>query len=395
MMWEWGVLMLLGLVGSMWFSATEMVFITLDPSRLNRLVPDRMAHWFRSRPEEVFSSILFGNNLANALVAIAMTAALLEQGQGTARAVLFSGAGSTVFIVVFGEILPKILARRHAASLAAWLFPMLYAFSRVVGPAVFPLARWMERRVGGARKELLSLRFFWNLIRLRRTELERQLAASRVLEETWQFLEQPVAAYTIPVFRMVRVEASRDRASLQALLCRIPWQRLFVYEDRPDQILGVIHAKDLLDDSGAWTQHIRPVAQVYEDWPVSRVLQIFRTSPTSIALVYDEFGHLKGFVSDEILFENLLSDLYPLEAWRDGEVVSTFVLLKSLKLRGLPIEGEDTETLSHWILRHLGEVPARASFRIGPLRFEVVDRTPTRIERVRIGAKGMTTSSLK
>ncbi len=375
-----------GLLLSALFSASETAYITVPTSTFPRLLPRNLARWFADHPDRVFAAILLGNNLANAMVAILLAVALYRV-RPEAETWILSGAGATLLLIVFGEILPKTLARRLGPTLVRWLFPLLYAFAQGVTPLVeIYLALW-RRILSLSREHLLLQEISWALLSLR--QHRSRAVGPWALKLALDFMEQPVHTVMIPAHRLRKVAATASFEEVLDHLCRVPWNRLFVYDEAPDNIIGVIHLKDLLRTQNrpeAWPQRVRPPVRVLASWPLSRVLEVLRKSQIPIALVVDERGVLRGMVSDEILFETMVSFFWPQGKWRPGVEVSTFLPLRTLKLHGIPVEGPDEESLASWLLTKLKALPGpeMRRFEVDGLRFEITERTASRIEKVRI-----------
>lgn len=382
---------LVGLALSALFSASETAYITTPSATFTRLLPHRMARWYTHHPDRVFAAILFGNNLANAMVAILLALGLYQRFP-TSQTWVLSGAGATLLLILFGEILPKAVARRSSATFVRWVFPLLYFFAKGITPFLgLYLVLW--RRVFSLDQQHLFIQeISWTLLSLRQHS-RRPTVGPWALEFALEFLQKPVGSVMIPAHRLQRVPLSASYTEVLDRICRIPWNRVFVYDEEPSQIVGVLHVQDLLHARhrpDTWRHKIHPPVRVLEDWPLHRVLNVLRESRVPIAIVVDEFGNLRGMVSDEILFETLLSFFWPQGHWEPGVVISTFLPLRTLKLHGVPIEGPDEESLSAWILRHIKTLPGDPirKIRIHNLTLEIVERTPSRIEKVRLWWKG-------
>ncbi len=377
----------LGLLLSSLFSASETAYITTPTSAFPRLLPRGMGRWFVDHPDRVFAAILLGNNLANAAVAILLALWLyrLHPSSGTW---ILSGAGATVLLIIFGEILPKTLARRMGEHLVRLIFPFLYFFAQVTTP-LLGLYLMLWRRVFSLnRQHMLIQEISWVLLSLRQHR-RKPPVGPWALQLALEFLQKPVSSVMIPAHRLQKVPISARYDEVLARMCRVPWNRLFVYDEEPFQIVGILHVQDLLrarHHPETWARKVRPPVRVLEEWPLHRVLNVLRESRIPIAIVVDEFGNLRGMVSDEILFETMVSFFWPQGRWKPGVEVSTFLPLRTLKLHGVPIEGPDEESLSAWILRNIKTLPGSRlrRIRVQNLTLEITERTPSRIEKVRI-----------
>lgn len=209
----------------------------------------------------------------------------------------------------------------------------------------------------------------------------------------------------IPRAEIVAIEADAPLEYLIALMTREAHSRIPVYRGTVDQIIGLVHIKDVLANAGgegrfdlaAITRKVQFVA------PTIRALDLLlqmRLTRVHMALVVDEFGGIDGLVTIEDLVETIVGDIQDehdadqvvMIDRPDGSIIADArTELEAFEARVGPVltdeeREEDIDTLGGLIVLQVGRVPARAEIISHPsgLEFEILDADPRRIKRVRI-----------
>ena len=178
--------------------------------------------------------------------------------------------------------------------------------------------------------------------------------------------------------------------------------RFLVAQESLDNVLGVVHAKDLLARAFVGQPiDLMALAQqplyVPESMRALHVLELFKQSGTHIALVVDEYGGIQGLVTPSDILEAIVGDIPSAEELREPQAVqredgswlldgmlSVDEFKELFQLRALPGEEQGVyQTLAGFVIMHLGRIPSAADhFEWGGLRFEVVDMDGNRVDKV-------------
>ncbi len=304
------------LFGSAFFSASETALSSLPLTRLEALRErsgrltraglDRWAH----APQELLITILVGNNLVNILASALATrvAYRITADGGLALAV----GAMTVIVLVFGEITPKTLAQQHAQWIAVKVAPILYLLDVVLKPVnrvLGLLTRLLSRRnratVPVTEEDLL----FMLRLAHRHAQLPRD---SRLMIESVLRYQQAIAREVMVPRPMVKtVDTAWPLAELKAVINASGHSRFPVVAGSPDKIVGVLHAKHLLqlEAHQSWPELAVPPLFVPETRSLPDLLQDFRTAGQHIALVLDEFGGLSGVLTLEDALELVVGEI--------------------------------------------------------------------------------------
>jgi len=315
------------LVFSAYFSGSETGLTAASRARLHHLeslgdARAALAHRLMGERERLIATILVGNNLVNILASALATSVLIR---------LFGDAGvayatviMTLAIVVFCEVLPKSYAIRHADSMAMRAAPSMRVVMVALRPVTVMLlvvVRGMQRLLGLdmravsaaiAREELkgaFSLHArYGGLVKDERAMLDSVLDLAEV--EIGQIMTHRRSMQTIDA-------AAAPGAVLDAVL-KSGHSRLPLWDGEPDNIVGIVHAKDVLravrESSGRIDAlDVRKVAK--EPWFVpdtttlAEQLDAFRDRHAHFALVVDEYGSLMGLVTLEDILEEIVGEI--------------------------------------------------------------------------------------
>jgi Mg2+/Co2+ transporter CorB len=272
--------------------------------------------------ERLISALLIGNNAVN-IVASSLATGVLIAGFGD-QGVLYSSLAMTVVIVVFAEVLPKTAAFNDPDRVALVVARPIAWTVRLLGPvltAVEALVGWLLRRFGlqaegpailSAREELRGA------VDLLHREGGVEKHDRDMLSGLLDLRDLTVSDVMIHRTEMITINADGPpeevaKAALEAAVTRIP-----LWRGKADNIIGIVHAKDLLRAIHAADGDLakidiaavaRPPWFVPDIRPLSEQLKAFRRRKTPLALVVDEYGELMGLVTLEDILEEIVGDI--------------------------------------------------------------------------------------
>jgi CBS domain containing-hemolysin-like protein len=310
------VLVVLCLVGSGFFSASETALSSLPITRLEalrqssgRLARAGLNRW-ATAPQELLITILVGNNLVNVLAsALATRIAYRLTDEG---GLAFVVGIMTLVILVFGEITPKTLAQRHSAWVSVHVAPVLYLLDVVLRPVnriLGLLTRLLSRDAGPelpvTEEDLLFM------LRLAHRHAELAGDARRMMESVLRFHRAVAREVMIPRTVVVTVSVEWDQDELMSFIATTPHSRFPVIQASPDDIVGVLHAKHVmnLEPGRPWRDVVVPPLFIPEKRRLPDLLQDFRRSGQHLAVVLDEFGGFAGVVTLEDALELVVGEI--------------------------------------------------------------------------------------
>ncbi len=336
-----------------------------------------------SSSSRLLVTILLGNNIVNILGA-SVASALAVQLLGFELGVPVATGIMTFLVLLLCEILPKAVAARHPLGVSMSVGLPLYIFHQLLRPmhALFdkvidPIVRRATGGVdsgGGLSPEAV--------LRLAREIREDGGEGSplAIIGATSEAAELHVTDIMVPRTEIEAYLASTSPAQMLEDMLASRFTRVPIYEDDIDNVLGIVHLKDLIKLVGADGQDVqailKPVLRVPERKPILRLLADMQRAFCHMALVKDEFGVTQGLVTQEDILEEIVGEirdefdseeLFTIRKLRDGsyEVLGRVTVL-------------DFNRESGW------HVPAERGDTIGGLIFNTLERAPRKGERVSV-----------
>ena len=378
---------------------SETALLSLDEQQARRVGPRAQA--LLARPQQLLSAVLIANVAVNTLF-FAFAARAAEDASGVDAWV--EGLIALALVVVFGEVLPKNLARRSPEPIARIAAPFLSVIAVFTSPlarllelALVPLYRVLGRF--GEREQGLSSSAISDALRQAAEQGHLLGDEARFLTAIVRLEDMRVREVMTPRVDLIVLDVSEEgRADVvrRALDTKTPW--VLVVDGRPDAIIGRVRTRNL-------AVHVaRPVREMLEPcvfvpevaFAVS-ALRVLREQHVAEGVVIDEWGGTAGLVSVETIFEEVVGDLrvegeatyQPVVELEDG----SFEIDGALSIRdwnerfGQGVVPREFETLSGFVTALLGRLPKVGdSCTSGPLEFRVLRMRRRRIERVGVRA---------
>jgi CBS domain containing-hemolysin-like protein len=315
----------------------------------------------------------------------------------------------TFLHVVVGELVPKGIALGYSDRVALAVSTPVRAFFVVFKPLIWVLQRSSEialRALGltppGGELEVYSEAELKMLLSRSTEEGELEHQEQEMLYKVFDFADKEVSTVMVPRPEVVALSVEMPPEQALAAVIDSPYTRYPVYRDALDEILGVLHVRDLfsaLVDRGIagveLEQLLRPAHIVPETKDLAALLTEFRRTNQHMAIVVDEYGELEGIVTLEDLLEEIVGEIEDefdlpdesVEKLPDGRVRidGTFPIddFNEQFHRTLPIE--DYHTIGGFVFGLLGRAPEPGDeVEADGCRFKVLDVEGSRIERLEV-----------
>ena len=404
---------LLLIFASAFFSSAETALTAASDARMRQLASKgnrraMLVERLRDDREGLIGSILIGNNAVNVIASALATSvfiSILDDG-----GVIWATLTMTVVLVVFAEVMPKTYALNNSDKYALLIAPAV----RLVVVVLSPLS--------------IALRMLANsLIRKHQTdETDREEELRGMIElhgaegdgdsrETQAMLSSVLDLNEISVEQIMThragvkmIDADSDLDSLLREVLASPHTRHPVYSGNPDNIIGVLHVKDLLravgsqgadapqgDHLGLLQNIVSEPYFVPETTLLFDQLQAFRTRREHFAVVVDEYGDLQGIVTLEDILEEIVGDiddehdvdLAGLTAQPDGSwIVDGAVTIRDLnRALAWQLPDEDASTIAGLVLYESRTIPRPGQeFRFHNIRFRILKRDGNKVTSLRL-----------
>jgi len=398
------------------FAGTEIALISLRNGQISRLAERGTAGRVLARlardPNQFLATIQIGITLAG-LLASATAAVTLSEPLVEALAPLGDAARPTAVVLVtvaltfvtlvFGELAPKRLAMQSAERWALVAARPLAVISVLSRPAVWLLAHATDvvvRMLGGdpdQQREDVSEAELRDMVAAQ-PELSAEERA--IIDGAFELADRSLRQVLVPRTRIVALDATLDAAEAARHLVETGHSRAPVHGGDLDDIVGVVHLRDLVSGKGTVGDHATPVLLLPETATVLDALRTMQAQRQQMAVAIDEHGGVEGVITVEDLVEELVGEIWDetdpdIQAVRhesDGSlvVVGSYPVHDLVDL-GVEAPPGNYTTVAGLILDALGRIPdVGEHVDVGDWRFEVLDATDRAIDLVRLSRIGGT-----
>lgn len=379
------ILMISLLIISAFFSMTEMAYSSVGKLRLKTLVEkdvngSKKALWIVEHFDRTLTTLLVGNNLAN--IALTTVSVILFSGifESMANAdtitTIMNTAVMTIIILIFGEILPKSIAKAHTEKICLKISNLIYFVIKIMTPITYPflvLNRKVMARVETENKVSVTESELETIIDTMEEEGSIDEEEADMLQKVLDLSSINVEEIMTPRVDMIAIEVEDSIEEIKDLFFKTKFSRIPVYDDTIDNIIGVLSERDFYTKL-IKGQHInirrlvRKPIFVPASSKVDALIELLQAENSHIAFVVDEYGGLDGIVTMEDALEELVGEIYDEHDAIEETITktddNTFKINADFDLDDL---FEDLE---------LGEAPVSESTSVGGWLFEIFQDIP-------------------
>ena len=412
------ILILFLLLVSFFVSGAEVAFFSLSYKDVNMLKTKQDAGWKRivsllEEPKILLASLLIANTLINIAIII-LSNFLIDEllpikmnfwvVDFLIKVILVS-----FFLVLFGEVLPKVWATQNNlrfAYNASYIVEIIHYLFRRISASLVSMSDRVERFLGN-RASSYSLDELDHAI-----DLTTNNDAS---EEEKNILKGIVKFGNITVKQVMRtrleVSGINQNLNFQDLIKRVEelhYSRLPVYKESLDEVAGIIHTKDIIPHLGEtadynWHQLLRQPYFVHEQKLIEDLLKDFQTKRIHFAVVVDEFGGTSGIVTMEDILEEIIGEIkdeFDEEEIGNKKIDDQHYIFEgrtmindACKMMGLPIDTfdgvrGDSDSLAGLVLEIAGQFPKISDVvSSGDFDFEILELDRNRIKKIKIAVQ--------
>ena len=379
------------LVLSIVFSAAETAYSSLNRIRLRNIAEKDLRGSRRKRAtlaldlhedfNRLLSTILVGNNVVN-LSAASICAVLFVYHFGDIGATIAT-AVLTVFIIVFADVTPKVLAKESPEKVAMAFAPFLRLFASILTPVNYFFAAW-KRFLGlmfkvDSSENAITEEELFTLVEEAEQEGVIDEDDKELLHNALEFYDQQVKDILKPRMDVAGIPRNASPEEIAQKFLSTGFSRLPVYDESLDHIVGVLHMRDFFanffvaDVGGQWNKgaaiddivarplYVAPLTSLGD------LIKLLQKEKSHMAIVSDEYGGTEGIVTMEDILEELVGEIWD----ESDEIVEKFVPLEDGSHRILctasmddlwdyfDMKTPETEspTVGSWIVEALGKIP--------------------------------------
>ena len=392
------------------FSATETAFSSVNRTKLklkaqggNKSAQNALK--LLEKFDKLLSTILVGNNIVNITLSVLFNNIFENVIPDPAVSGIVSVAVSTIIVLTFGEITPKMVAKENSERICmAFGYPI-----RIIMVILYPLTmifaglKFLLRKIFKSHdddkiteEELLSIVEEAGEDGSLDSQ-ERELISSAI-----EFDDCEVADILVPRVNVIAVPTNMAMEKIKSIFLEYNYSRLPVYKDSIDQIVGMIHNIDFFTALEKGEKNIKgyitPVAVATEHMKISALLKSMQRQKVHMAVVVDEYGGTLGIVTLEDILEELVGEIWD----EHDEVVNYFTkvdeenylvdgraelddFFKEFDINENETENFDSQTVSGWVIEQFGDIPKKSqSFDFKNLTIIVNKLTARKIIEIKV-----------
>jgi putative hemolysin len=401
-------------------SGSEVAFFSLTYKDINNLKSKQIPSYKRivdllEEPKNLLASLLIANSFINISIIIISNLLIdnmfnFEQFNAVWLEFLIKVLAVSFLLVLFGEVMPKVLATQNNIRFAK-------DFGGVVQGVAYTFAgmsKWLvkysdiiEKRLASKSGSAYSLEELDHAIDLTTNETASE-NEKNILKGIVKFSNISVKQIMKTRMDVHGVEYGTSFGELIEMVKELNYSRLPVYKDDLDEVLGMIHTKDLLPhlhehNDYNWHTLMRPPFFVHEQKPIEDLLQEFQQKRIHFAVVVDEFGGTSGIVTLEDILEEVIGEIKDefdeeesgFKKIDDNNYIfeGRTMIHDACKIMDIPAEIFDevkgeSDSLAGLVLEIAGDIPkAGAILQSGDFEFTVLEVEKNRIQKIKLTIK--------
>ena len=366
---------------SAFFSSSETALTTVNKIRMRSLAEsgNKRAETVlkvTDNSQKMLSAILIGNNLVN-ISASSLATTLAIQLFGNAGAGIATGI-LTILILIFGEISPKTMATIRAEKISLRFAGIIWIIMKIMTPVIFViqamamgLLRLLGVKADEAQKTMTESELR-TIVDVGHESGVIETEEKEMINNMFDFGDTQAKEIMVPKIDMTFAQADSSYEELLAIFRQDKFTRIPVYEDSPDDVIGILNVKDLLlcedRDTFSLQNILRKPYFTYEQKNTAELLIEMRSSSINIAIVLDEYGVTSGLITMEDLLEEIVGDIQDEYDEEDDnpmtKISATEYLVEgSMNLEdlsdilGISFESDDYDSIAGYMIGLLDHLP--------------------------------------
>ncbi len=402
------------LVFSGFASATETAFSCANKIKLRTLADsgnkraNKVLALTENKFDKLISTVLIENNIVNitmATIATIFFASLITSDAGLANTV--STIVTTVAVLIFGEITPKLIAKIYPEKFAMAFYPLIIFFYYILFPVsiIFSGWRWLIVKLFRLKEnDTITEDEILTIVKEAEEDGTIKTEETNLIRSVIEFDDLEVGDILVPRVNIVAVSVDSTMEEIRAVFEKEGYSRILVYKNTIDTIIGTIHEKDFFSSYLSGKKSLDGIMQnafyTTEHAKISKLLKTLQKKKVHIAVVTDEYGGTLGMVTLEDILEELVGEI-----WDEHDQEETFIkevssdnylvdgngnlkeMFEFFKMDGED-EAFDANTVSGFIIELLGEIPnASRKLEYKNLEIEVLKSTVKRVLQAKIVIK--------
>lgn len=376
----WSICMIvILLIMSAYFSATETAFTSLNRIKLKNIASDgnnkaKRVLELSENYDKLLTTILIGNNIVNIMMTAVSTVLFIElYGQYGAS---ISTVVITVIVLIFGEISPKSLAKESPEKFAMLVGRSIKICMVILTPLNYIFAKWkgiLAKVFKVGSENTITEDEIKTIVEEAEVVGGIEAEQSELIQNAIEFNELTAEEVMTPHVDIEAIDITMGEYEVAEIFKKTGYSRLPVYEDDLDKILGVLNQKDfhnyIIGSNKTISDFVKPVAFVAGTMKIATLLKKLQAMKAHIAIVVNEYGGTEGLVTMEDIIEELVGDIFD---EHDAIMSQEITLLQNGSYRvmcnanaakifdyfGIDQEPE-ANTINGWVVLQLDKLPEK------------------------------------
>ena len=406
------------LIMSAFFSGMEIAFVScnrvfLEIEKNKKGIIAKVLKYLTSKPSKFITAMLVGNNFCLVIYGIFMGDKIIEilfpdfrSGHLPIDILFIQTLISTFIILITAEFLPKVFFQLYANQMVKYFAipsSIFYTFFMPISVLILKITDNFLKFFSNSKSDKIQLTFSKNELgeyieeQVEAVENKDQLDSEiEFFQNALEFSETKAREVMIPRAEIIGINKSENILELSLLFESTGYSKIPVYDENIDDIIGFVHAFEMLKKPKTISEILLPIENVHEPNLITDVLKKLTRKRKTIAVVLDEYGGTAGLLTVEDIVEELfgeIEDEYDIIDHYEKKInVNSFefsarleidYLIRKYKLN-LP-QDENYETLGGLIFHLTGEIPQKDTILpINDLEIKVVSVLSNKIEKVAV-----------
>lgn len=317
------VIMIVGICLSAFFSSTETAITSTSALKVRQLEKNKVKNASTLKRvmadlQNLITTILVGNNIVN--IVTTTIATLFFTDIFGAKGAVISPIILTLVILIFGEITPKMVAQAKSQDIALKFSKPIYFFTIILKPIVYVLGIVTKNLTklfvdNPEDAEKVTEEDLKTIVDVSEEQGVINNEESEIINNVFDFGDRDVSDIMTPRTSMEAISVNADKEELYKFLEESKHSRIPIYGDSIDNIVGVLHMKDIVnffveERDLDLNELARPTFYAYENMNIFELFKAMKQINVSLAIVVDEYGGTSGIVSIEDIVEELVGDIY-------------------------------------------------------------------------------------
>lgn len=322
---------------SAFFSSSETAYTSANKIRLENEADNgdkraKNALGLQNNFESLLSTILIGNNLVN-IASSAIATVFFVQLFPTYGATVATIV-TTVLLLIFGEITPKLFGKVYSETLAKRFAPFLKFLMKIFTPFVWLFALWQKfirRIIPMKSNDTISEEELLSIVDVARLGGSIEQEEHQLVKAAIEFDDFEISTILTPRVDVIAFDINDSDEEIADLFVHTPFSRLVVYNETIDNIEGTLHAKDFyrylhaknkkLTDGNTIDSYLVKPLFVPPNISPSTLLKSMQRDHTHVGIVVDEYGSMTGIATMEDVLEELVGEI-----WDESDIVRTDIV---------------------------------------------------------------------